>query len=452
MKAEDRVKRTIESQQLIAPGDRVVLALSGGPDSLCLLHILSELRERLAFDLKALHVNHMLRGSEADADALWVEEHCRALGIPVRIVSCDVAGLAKEQGLSEEEAGRQVRYQALKEYAEGGLIALAHNRNDQAETVLFRLLRGSGVHGLAAMDYKRKDGVIRPLLDTPRDEIEEYCQRKGLAPRMDRTNSETEYTRNRIRLELIPQLEKAFNPNLQEALVRLAASARADDDLLNRMAEDTLAGCAADGGSDGVVVLEKEDLLALDPAIRARVLCLALQKLGLEEDLSFVHRQALEDLLQKGRGGKTLQLPGGYLAGLFAGRLTLSIASRQTQPDAETVLPTLVMTEWAGVLDLSLLQKAQKFADADKIEALTEPLTIRFRKTGDVITPVGMQGSKKLKDYLIDRKIPKEERDRIPLLCSGSQVLWVLGYDLSAAICIDKNTKNSLLLEMKYTL
>ncbi|MBR0523074.1 MAG: tRNA lysidine(34) synthetase TilS [Firmicutes bacterium] len=328
MKAEETVKKTIEANGLIPAGSTVILALSGGPDSLCLLHMLLGLRERSGFDLHALHVNHMIRGREADEDEAFVAETCKELGVPVRIIKKDVPAMAKEQGLSEEDAGRRVRYRALFEYKreleEGGrtvLIALAHNRDDQAETVLMRIIRGTGVHGLGAMEYKRKDGVIRPLLDTSREAVEEYCQRKGLSPRIDRTNGTGEYTRNDIRLRVLPALEEC-SPRVKDSLVRLAAFAREDDARLRKEAEEILEReCVFASGS---AVLRTSLINDLSPAVSKRIIALALAELGLSEDLSAERIAAVLSASRSGRGGLTIELPRGFRALISKGKLTLA--------------------------------------------------------------------------------------------------------------------------------
>ncbi|MBR0139803.1 MAG: tRNA lysidine(34) synthetase TilS [Firmicutes bacterium] len=328
-KAEERVKKTIAERDLIPEGSAVLLGLSAGPDSLCLLHILYGLREKLDFELYALHVNHMLRGADADADEAFAGEYCESLGIPVRTLRCDVKAMAKEQGLSPEDAGRRVRAKALREYAdelsEGGrpvLIALAHNRDDQAETVLMRLIRGTGVHGLAAMEYKRKDGVIRPLLDTPRSDIEDYCREKGLKPRIDKTNAEADYTRNSVRLKLLPLLESEYNPRIKEALVRLSSFASEDDACLREEAGSFIKENAK--ARTESVAFETKALKTLQPAILKRVLALSLADLGLTEDLSAERIAAVTGALNSGRGGLTIELPRGYTAKILKGRLILA--------------------------------------------------------------------------------------------------------------------------------
>ena len=279
-----KVRDTIKDNELIAQGDKVLLALSGGPDSLCLLHILHDLQGMLNFSLSALHVNHCIRGAAADADEAFLLEHCKELGVELFTERVDVPALAKESGKTEEECGRDVRYRLLKEKG-FDKIAVAHNKNDQAETVLMRIVRGTGVKGLAGMEYKREDGVIRPLLDVERAEIEKYCEDNKLEPRIDSTNSETEYTRNRIRLELIPYLQK-YNPNIIDSLTRLADSARDD---------------------------EKNEF--------AKAVVTAFNEAGLTEDIGAVHINALYRASRKNVGGKIIEFPHGYKAVIKNGKI-----------------------------------------------------------------------------------------------------------------------------------
>lgn len=318
MNAELQVRKTIQEHNLIAAGDTVILGLSGGPDSLCLLHILADLRRSMDFELRALHLNHLMRGEAAKEDAAFLSEECKALQVPLSVEICNVYKKAEEEGISPEEAGRKARHAALQRQranffsfcgakTDGRvLIALAHNRDDQAETVLMRLLRGTGIHGLAGMEYMRDDGVIRPLLDTPRSEIEAYCEKKGLAPRFDSTNADTYYTRNKLRLSVLPLLEKEFNPNLKETLVRLAASAREDDALLEKLAQEAAAGHAGR--------FPVKELAAMEPALAKRVVRQLFAEIGLSEDIASAHLASLLDAVRGRRTGKIIEFPHGYRA------------------------------------------------------------------------------------------------------------------------------------------
>lgn len=325
MKAELQVRKTIEDHGLIAKGDKLVLGLSGGPDSLCLLHVLADLRKTFGFELYALHLNHLMRGERAEADAAWLSDHCKELNVTFRLVKCDVYAKAENEGICVEEAGRYARHEALAQYAEelgGAKVVFAHNRDDQAETVLMRILRGTGVHGLAAMEYKRKDNVIRPLLDTPRTEIEAYCENRGLKPLWDCTNADLDYTRNRLRLQLLPQLAKEYNPSIKDGLARLASNAREDDDYLNSEAL-LMYAMMAPSKTPNVVSMSSKFLASLHPAIYQRVLRMAFAEIGLTEDIAGVHVDALRNVLESGAGGKLVEFPGGYTAKVLRGVVTL---------------------------------------------------------------------------------------------------------------------------------
>lgn len=309
---------------MIQRGDRLVLGLSGGPDSLCLLHILHRLQGPLGFTLHALHLNHLMRGETAMEDEAWLKDHCASLGVEFRAVRCDVRAKAAAEGICEEEAGRAARHETIEAYARelGGKSVFAHNQDDQAETVLLRMLRGTGVHGLAAMEYVREDGVVRPLLDTPRKEIEAYCASNGLQTRWDSTNASMDYTRNRLRMILLPQLEEAYNPNIKNGLARLASNAREDDDFIRQAAAAALQE-AVQTVSDGSIEMNLRIVRKLHPAVYARVIPMAFAKLGLTQDIADVHLSSLRRVIASGQGGKTVEFPHGYKALVGGGKLVL---------------------------------------------------------------------------------------------------------------------------------
>ncbi len=340
MDVAERVRKTIEEHELIEPGCTVVLGLSGGPDSLCLLHVLCGLRGRLKFSLSALHVNHLMR-LEAEEDVRFLEQTCSDWQVPLTVVSCDVRAKAAAEGISTEEAGRAARHEALR--AEAARLAgagaparcaFAHTLDDQAETVLMRILRGTGVHGLAAMAYRRADGVIRPLLDVPRCEVEAYCRDHGLRPRFDSTNASEAYTRNLLRSRLMPLLREEYNPNLSEALVRLAQSAREDDAFLSAAAQDVYQECLL-SREKGRLQLSYHAFRNLPPALQKRVAGIALSELGLTHDIAATHLNALVKAVREERFGKTIQFSHGCFArilakGIFFGR-TENLNSKEKQ-------------------------------------------------------------------------------------------------------------------------
>ena len=319
MNAYDSVRKTIDEHSLVNRGDVLVLGLSGGPDSMCLLHILKDLEEEYGFTLRAFHLNHMIR-PEAGDDEEYVKECCRRLGIPLDTAKADIPAIAKEKGESEEAAGRNVRHALLKRLCEDlekdlpdGCSArpvLAHNADDQAETVLLRIIRGTGVHGLAAMEHMREDGLIRPLLDTERKDIEDYCRDKGIEVLTDSTNASEEYLRNRIRLRVLPMLEE-INPSVKQGLRRLAANAAMDDAFVSGAAENWYEAHVKRGAFPVLLV---RDLRGLDGCIFRRAVKLAFAEAGLSSDIEAVHIKALERSVYANIGNKTVEFPQGYIA------------------------------------------------------------------------------------------------------------------------------------------
>ena len=318
-----KVKQTIIDNHLVDKDDCLVLGLSGGPDSVSLLHILNALKDEMGFSLKAYHVNHMIRGSEADDDERYAKDLCEALGIPFDSVQIDIPALVRKNGESVEECARKERQKALLSFAEkfpNSKVVLAHNLDDQAETVMLRLLRGTGVHGLSGMEYKRADGVIRPLLDVKREEIEKFCEENNIKAHTDSTNRQTEYLRNNVRIELLPKLSE-INPNIKECLVRLASASREDDEYLQKIAEKwVLENCKI----TETIEIDSKKLLALDKAIFQRVIKLAFARIGLCEDIAAVHINALRTVLEANVGNKLVEFPNGYKAYLNHGILVLS--------------------------------------------------------------------------------------------------------------------------------
>ena len=340
---------TITAYELIEKGDHIVIGLSGGPDSVCLFHLLLDAADELDLTIHPVHVNHKFRPGAAEKDQAYVESLCRSRGLECKSFTVDCNALAAATGMTSEEAGRKARYDAFYDTAMEILdadgtasvkIAVAQNANDQAETILFRLLRGTGTDGLAGIAYKRYERgicVIRPLLDVYRDEIEAYCEEKGLDPVTDHTNNEAIYARNRIRLELLPYLESKYNENIQETLVRLGHIAAADKDYIWQQTQmayehmliedeaDSSAGASASGGV-GVreVVLDRAALAELHPAIRHRVVLKAFAEAGLEQDITAERLEAADKIICKKQGPKMVEFPHGYQMKVAAGRVRIT--------------------------------------------------------------------------------------------------------------------------------
>ena len=304
----EQVQRTIEEYHM-AKGGRLIVGLSGGADSVCLLHVLRKLVPRYGWDLQAVHIHHGLRGEEADRDAAFAMGFAQSLGVPCQVVSFDVAAEARKQGRSTEEMGRILRYETFAKLArENGQIAVAHHANDQAETLLMRLCRGTGLLGLTGMAPVRGN-IIRPLLFCSRKEIEAYCKENGLMYQEDSTNKDTAYTRNKIRHEALPLLEEVHSGSTAH-LAETAALLAADSDFLEQVAK---AAYEETKLNENPVTLSCEKLSALHPALRMRVLRYAMaDTLGSSKNISHVHLQDVESLLAK-QSGTSVKTAGGLV-------------------------------------------------------------------------------------------------------------------------------------------
>lgn len=367
----EKIKNTIKRYNMIEPGDGVVVGLSGGPDSVCLFHSLCSLRDELDIgEITAVHINHGLRGAESDGDEESARVLAESMGAEFISFRYDVDKIAAETGEGTEEAGRRLRYGAfekVRRQKDAARIAVAHNRNDQAETVLMRIMRGTGLRGLAGIDFIRADRVvIRPVLDLSRDEIERYCEENGLHPRIDSTNKEAIYTRNKIRLELLPEMKEKFNPNIVDALVRLSAQAREDEEFIMSAALEYAdggaaaassvlegsAGCGAevaggvrtqcespigDANNERMKKAEagrasarwdqSESSLRLDGfeelhrAAAKRVIMLCAARAGMEQNMSAVNLEAALRLAETEAEGKETDLADGFYARVSYGKL-----------------------------------------------------------------------------------------------------------------------------------
>ncbi|MDO4176559.1 MAG: tRNA lysidine(34) synthetase TilS [Bacillota bacterium] len=341
-KAENQIRRTISEHNLISKSDHIVIGLSGGPDSVCLFDVLCRMAEEMELTIHPVHLNHKFRPGAAEKDQAFVENLCESRGIECSSFVVDCNALAEETGMTSEEAGRMARYDAfykVAEKVEAGFaadvkIAVAQNANDQAETILFRILRGTGTDGLAGIAYEReesRDGkafkVIRPLLDVWREDVEEHCLEYGLEPVRDHTNEEEIYSRNKIRLDLIPYIEEKYNSNLKEGLVRLGHIAASDKDYFwtetCRVMDEIrlLADTAGNAFGENTVVLKREELAECHEAIRHRVMLKAFGEIGLSRDITAERLEAADAIIGKKQGEKTVEFPHGYRLTVARGRV-----------------------------------------------------------------------------------------------------------------------------------
>lgn len=460
---ENKVLETIIREGLIQKGDKVILALSGGPDSVCLLNVLSKLKDNLEFELYAAHLNHQIRGIKAHEDALYSIDLCKKLNIPYFVKSINVPEYANINKLSIEEAARDVRYGMLKDLKNqlnANKIAVAHNLDDQGETVLMRLLRGSGLNGLKAMDFKREDGIIRPLMDVQKKDIEKYCEEEALNPKIDHTNLEDEYTRNKIRLHLLPYIEENFASNIKEILARTANGLREDSYFIENIALEKYNKMATQIDRE-TVKLELEDFERLNPSIQKRIIRLAYKGVeGSVNGLETIHIQDCIDLIINQKTNGKINLPKGIIVqkkaiNLFVSKKELKYTpieyNYELKPGEKVIIKEIGLEFEASLLSKEKCKYLKtgstiKSFDADKIKG---GIVIRSRQNGDKIKPLGLEGTKKLKDIFIDKKIPNDEKNKIPVLCDNEKILWVVGHTMTEEAKIDDKTKQVIRISAK---
>lgn len=441
-----KILETINTHQMASAGEHILAAVSGGADSVCLLCVLNSLKETLGIRLEAIHVHHGLRGAEADRDAGFVKDLCQQLNIPLRIVKRDVAGYAAREGVSLEEAGRILRYEAFYETArERGCekIAVAHHLDDQAETILHHMVRGSGLRGLGGIRPVR-DQIIRPLLYVSRDEILSWLDQEGLSFCQDSTNGKNHYTRNRLRNQILPLLKQEINPSAAENIARVGRLSSAADEYLTVQAEKLFAAYGVERDSQTGIPISV--LKSQESIIQTYLLLHMIKKAAARSrDITFVHVEQVQKLAEK-TVGKQVSLPYDLTAKTDYTHLWISRGKCGQSGEKEAKsLPILEYQQFPYEKHMKIPENQYtKWFDYDKIKGT---LSFRFRETGDYfLLPSG--GRKSVKSYMIDRKIPADLRGRIPLLAEGSQVLWLVGYRISEFYKVTEDTKQILQVQM----
>lgn len=459
----DKVLGTIKKHKLINTGDTIIVGVSGGPDSICLLDILHSVRAQWDLKLYAVHINHMMRGSESDGDENYVKEFCAGRGIHLFTEAVNVKEISARQGLSLEEAGREARYAQFRKHAEitgASKIAVAHNKNDLAETVLMNIIRGTGLNGLKGIDY-RLGSVIRPLLDVERKEIDNYCTGNSLNPRTDSSNTQSIYTRNKIRLELIPFIDGLFQTDITGSVCRMAGIVKEDVDFLDNTALSLYKECTIKDGEE--VWLNLDILKGYHIALMRRIIRNAVKAVkGNLKGVESKHMESAVELILKGNTGSVLCLTDNIrmeksynilkvyscktveAAHYFEIRLVIPGLTNISVPDSYVEASILEKTDdW-----IALLKNNQKsFVQFFDYEKLKTGIYIRYRNDGDIFKPFKSKGTKKLKEYFIDNKIPRDSRDKIPLISSGSEIVWIIGHKMSDKFKVTENTKYILKLE-----
>lgn len=453
---EKKVFSYIREQQMLLPGERVVAGISGGADSVCLLFVLLEWKALYGLEPAVVHINHGIR-PEAAEDARFVEQLCRQYEIPFYLKEADIRKLAEETKCSEEEAGRNYRYKAFEEVArelDAAKIAVAHNLNDRGETMLFHLFRGSGIKGLAGIAPVR-DKIIRPLLCVEREEIEQYLAEIGQEYCHDATNDGDDYTRNRIRHHILNYACQEIAPGCVQRMGQTADILGEIDDYLEQQTKAALEQCIRKE-QQCCVELDCAKVMDCHPAIRKRVLLEVLNKISPGvRDITYVHVDMICELFIR-RGNRQILLPYGIRAIREYDKVTLQIGSDVAGIADQQEAPAMDFRVFS-VEDLphdkenSLIfpqNQYTKWFDYDKIE---KSPVVRTRMTGDYLTIRDGRGKlchKKLKDYMIEAKIPPGERDSIALLAEESHIIWAVGYRISEYYKVCGNTKRVLQVQL----
>ncbi|NWF52808.1 MAG: tRNA lysidine(34) synthetase TilS [Nitrospirae bacterium] len=453
-----KVKKTLNKHSMLIGGERVLVALSGGPDSVFLLHTLNNFKKELKLSLHAIYIDHGLRPNETPIEIEFCKKLCESLNLPFIAKSIDVKSFAKEKSMNMQEAARELRYMALEETAfeiKADKIALGHTADDQAETLLMRLLRGAGPLGLSGIPPVR-GMIIRPLIEVEREEINGYLQRESIDHIVDSSNLKREYIRNKIRLSLIP-IMKEINPNIIGTLSLTTSIFREEERHFEVIVAKTLMRLVS-RKSDSCIELFLSPLEVMDKVILRRVLRKAIEETKGLRGISFFHIEDIIDLIRYGRTGGRLYLPKGvrvikdYSTLIFTAEPPVKLSSYNLEVPGEVNLKEIELLIKTSIFE-NRESGPQTGVSSDialfDAERLSYPLTIRSRKNGDYFYPFGFGKKKKLQDFFVDEKVPRDERDEVPLILSGDDIIWVAGYRQDDRFRVNEKTKKILKIELK---
>ncbi len=454
-----KVHHTLSKHRMIERGDRVIVAVSGGPDSVCLLDVLYRLRDDLGIVLVVAHFDHGLRPEEDERETLFVSSLARSLHIPFESGKAP-ADLSHNRA-SLEEAAREARYLFLERAMEthcAQKIALGHTLNDHAETVLMRLLRGSGPAGLSGIPPVRGGHIIRPLISVCREEVETYLRVRKLECMRDSSNIERRYLRNRVRLELLPELRK-YQPRIVEILAQTAEILRQEDSWLSEVAEQWV-NDEAGADEEGMLEVPLSSFLLLPGALRYRaVRALVGRAVGTLRRIKWNHVEAIDRLARSKRPQGQIHLPHRGIVRKIYDRLLFTVSEQEAPGDYEYSLdgPGVYYMEAVGLtMSIQELDRGSiRDLKAAPLEALlngdriTYPLAVRNFRPGDRFVPLGMKGHRKVKDFFIDLKIPSRDRRRIPILTSQDKPIWICGYRIDDRFRVADDTTNVLRVKVE---
>jgi len=435
----EKIARTIKKYGMISAGDTIIAGVSGGVDSVVLLHILDGLVRAEGGRLVVAHLHHGLRGEEADRDESFVAERAKSLGLCYRCRRAELPVRVEETGENLQAAARDERYrffESVRLEFMGDKIALGHNADDQAETVLMRIVRGCGIKGLAGMPPVR-GRIVRPLIETRRSEIAAFAVSEGISYVEDSSNRSTKYLRNSIRKELIPLIE-CYNPQFCHEILRLSDISRDTDNYIEEEASRFYLKLRLyEKGRKDLVLFNISRIKGLPRPVMARLLLKALEELaGSRAGFFSSHLFGIMELVEAGKTGSSISLPKKLLASIIYGDLMLGRRRGEARVSFSAPLSMYGRTEVrelgatfivepSDAKEAEGLDGSAVFIDLDKISS---PLEVRNFRAGDRIRPLGMKGSKKLKDFFIDEKVPRHMRGKVALVVSGDDILWLAGY------------------------
>ena len=439
----EKVRKTIEKHNLLENGDTVICAVSGGADSVCLLHLMQSLKCDYNLTVYVANVNHLIRGEESDRDSNFVKSVCKAADVKCFYREYNVKEIAKVRKTGEEECGRILRYEFFDEISKelgGAKIATAHNLNDNAETVLFRLIRGSSAHGLSGISYKR-DNIIRPILDITRNEIEDYLVRNGISWCNDSTNALPVYARNKLRIKVFPELNSVVN-NAEKRIVSAAKLIGEDDMYLHSLADEAFCKCYFEN------YLLLSEFNGYELPVKRRIVSNLLSHWGMKEITS----DKIEDFMDytEKESGKKFDINAASYAEKAYDRIYLRKREKAVTEEFTISGETSFNHEKFSLkVEISSVYPEKSgnnraLFDADK---LSFPLKIRFRNKGDKMKLKGMSGTKKISDIFSDEKIERAKRDFIPLILKEDEIIFLCGLRQSPSYATDKNTKKYILID-----
>ena len=458
----EQVRRTIDHYRLLEKGDRVIVGVSAGVDSMVLLHLLNAFRQEFDLFLIVAHIHHGLRPVESEKEAELVRKESARLGLPFEYGQFNVKEFQESGGFSLQDAARRIRFQffhdLLKKYG-GGKIALGHNADDQVETVLLRLLRGSGLKGLKGMLPIREKRVIRPLLEVRREEIETYAQENGIPCLLDSSNLRKDYLRNRLRINLIPLIEQEYQPGFQRAIIKTSNLLREENDFIEKEAGVAYQRITCE--EEGQITFKFSAYQSLHKAIQWRVIQKVLEKMedgskmdeGEWSDVNLIYRR-----LQFPPASLLLELSHGLCFEKRYDRVLLRRERPRTIPPFEVELHTPGRT-YIREIEREVVVEEREWSESVRpddfrnialldFHSLCFPLRMRNFRPGDRFQPLGTKGTQKLKDFFIDHKIPKFERPSIPLLISGEMITWIVGYRIHERVKVTGKTQKFLRVEV----